>query len=84
VGLCALVDAGWLRARSQGFTVPGDGDAPWLQVGASAFARVGAGIFALDLAAPITRPRFVIQGSDAGWEVPAVTVMLSAGVSVEM
>jgi hypothetical protein len=84
VGLCALVDVGWLRARSQGFTVPGDGDAPWFQVGASAFARVGAGIFALDLAAPITRPRFVIQGSDAGWEVPAVTVMLSGGVSVEM
>lgn len=84
VGLCALVDVGWLRARSQGFTVPGDGDAPWLQAGASAFARVGAGIIALDLAGPITRPRFVVQGSDAGWEVPAVTVMLSGGVSVEM
>jgi hypothetical protein len=88
VGLCLLADLGWLRARSQGFTVPGDGDAPWFQAGASVFARVGTGrttgIFVLDLAAPITRPQFVIQGSDAGWEVPAVTVMLSGGVSVEM
>lgn len=88
VGLCALADVGWLRARSQGFTVPGDGDAPWFQAGASVFARVGTGrttgIFALDLAAPITRPRFVVRGSDAGWAVPEVTVMLSGGVSVEM
>lgn len=88
VGLCALVDAGWLRARAQGFTVPGDGDAPWLQLGASAFARLGTGrttgIVALDLAAPVTRPRFVVQGSDARWEVPDVTLMLSAGLSVEM
>lgn len=88
VGLCVVADVGWLRARSQGFTVPGDGDAPWFQAGASAFARVGVGrttgIFALDLAAPITRPRFVVRGSDAGWEVPEVTLMLSGGVSVEM
>ncbi|MFO0628489.1 MAG: hypothetical protein U0325_23150 [Polyangiales bacterium] len=60
VGLCALVDAGWLRARAQGFTVPGDGDAPWLKLGASAFARLGTGrtteIVALDLAAPSPVP----------------------------
>ncbi len=88
VGLCALVDLGWLRARGAGFSLPGDGNAPWIAAGISVFARFGGvrapGIVALDAALPITRPRFVVQGTDAGWQVPAITLALSVGMSFEM
>ncbi|MEZ4391029.1 MAG: hypothetical protein R3A48_08040 [Polyangiales bacterium] len=88
LGLCALVDLGWLRSSADGFTTSGGGDAPWVAGGASLLARLGgarlAGVVALDVALPITRPRFVVQGAAAAWEVPALTVTLSAGLSFEM
>lgn len=85
VGLCALAELGWLHGRAEGFSVSSAGDAPWVAAGLSLLARVGGGrtggVIALDAALPIARPRFVVEGSASAYEVPALVLSLSAGVS---
>lgn len=84
VGACAALSGGWLRVSASGVALADSGDAPWIAAGGTLLARLGArriaGLFAVDVLAPIARPRFVVTGAAESYDVPAVTVALSLGV----
>lgn len=84
LGACAALSGGWLRVSASGVALADHGDAPWIAAGGSLLARVGArrfgGLVAVDVMAPIARPRFVVTGATDAYEVPAFTVALSLGM----
>jgi hypothetical protein len=84
VGACAALSGGWLRATASGVALAVNGDAPWIAAGGTLLARLGArrvaALVAVDVMAPIARPRFVVTGATEAYEVPAFTVLLSLGV----
>lgn len=87
-GACAALSGGWLRVSAPGVALAQRGDAPWIAAGGTLLARLGAqriaGLFAVDVLAPIARPRFVVTGATESYDVPALTVALSLGAELTL